>query len=372
MRLVLPLAALAILAGASRASAQEVVVLRAEGDVTAEERDAIAAALREELALDVREGAEAGEGEIGLRVAISSRRARLEVTRPLRERLVRTATLPRNPDARLHTLVTLAVNVTRDEAAELLSSLRRSQPEADAPPEEAAGVEPTTGETLEEEAPASSAPEPEPAVAIEPASSEQAVAPAPADPAPADPAPADPAPADPAPADPVGEAEPAADAAAVDPWRHRPLRIGASAHLGTAPEPGSGIAPWTLYGLDVLVAPIPEVAVGIRELGAFGGQRVVFTVNPVVEGALRVLPELALHATLGSDLQIALDEGNGSLAVAPRLGLGARFYPDPTFSIAIDLTGRVVATDVFRTLGATMPAGAILLTAGLSFAFHVE
>lgn len=362
MRLVLPLAALAILAGASRASAQEVVVLRAEGDVTAEERDAIAAALREELALDVREGAEAGEGEIGLRVAISSRRARLEVTRPLRERLVRTATLPRNPDARLHTLVTLAVNVTRDEAAELLSSLRRSQPEADAPPEEAAGVEPTTGETLEEEAPASSAPEPEPAVAIEPASSEQAVAPAPADPAPADPAPADP----------VGEAEPTADAAAVDPWRHRPLRIGASAHLGTAPEPGSGIAPWTLYGLDVLVAPIPEVAVGIRELGAFGGQRVVLTVNPVVEGALRVLPELALHATLGSDLQIALDEGNGSLAVAPRLGLGARFYPDPTFSIAIDLTGRVVATDVFRTLGATMPAGAILLTAGLSFAFHVE
>lgn len=359
---------LSVWALAAVASAQDVVALIVEDETSMEERDAIATALRNELGLEVRAASTASADELALRVSIRARRARLEVTRPARDRIVRTVTLPRDPEGRAHTLVTLAVNLTRDEAAELLSSLRRPAPiaaEAE-PAEPIAAVEPADA-TSEEVQPRETALEA--ATATEQTPATQMIAAVEEPPATQTQAAAEPTTDEQAATEPTASPE-AAAAPAQDPWRHRILRIGAGAHLGTAPQAGGGIVPWTIFGLDVVVLPIPELALGVRDLGVLGdGQAPALTFAPVVEGALRLHELIALHAILGCDLQVELD--SGTFTAAPRLGLGARLYPDPIFSIALDFTGRVVATDVFHTTMATMPSGAVLLTIGLSFAFHI-
>lgn len=345
-RLLVSMALLALLGG--EAAAQDVVVLVVEAGVSVSERDAIAAALREELGLEVREEASAGRGELALRISVRGDEAQLEVDRLDRARIERTVVLPRDPEARLHTLVTLAVNLTRDEAAELLAGLQaRVAPDETAPSDLGASEEASTSEEVPAET-ASAALSAEADANLAPRTEARGEAA-------------------------VVSAEEAEDATPVldDPWRHRVFRLGAGAHLGTAPEAGGGVVPWTLYGVDLVVAPLPELAFGLRDLGVMNdGRGAVLNFGPVVEGALRLLPLLDLHAILGCDLQAELRDGGG-MAVAPRLGLGARLYPDPIFSLALDVTGRVVATDVFHTTASNLPSGAILLTIGVSFAFHV-
>jgi hypothetical protein len=87
--------ALACSFASSRAHAQDVVVLVVGPDVSELERDAIATGLRDELGVDVVPAA--AEGAIVIRVSIRARRARVEVTRPARERTVRTELLSDDP-----------------------------------------------------------------------------------------------------------------------------------------------------------------------------------------------------------------------------------------------------------------------------------
>jgi hypothetical protein len=357
MRFFAPLAL--VWALAAPASAQDVAVLIVEDETTGAEREAIASALREELGLEVRTATTPEADELALTVGVRGRRARLEVTRPGRARTVRRVTLPRDPDARLYTLVMLAINLTRDEAAELLSSMRRPPLDgADGPPTPVTdaitgAAQAGSGEPAEvtvdpvEEAPVEEAPVEAPAVEEAPVE-EQAV-----------------------PQEATAEEASSEEAAAQDPWRHRMIRLGAGAHLGTAPEAGGGVRPWTIFGIDLVVAPIPELAIGVRDFGVItDGREPVIIAGPVVEGMLRVHERVALHAIVGADLQLSFTQAV-SFSVAPRLGLGARAYLDPIFSIALDITGRVVATDVFRTTAATLPSRAVLLSIGLSFAFHI-
>lgn len=389
--------ALAIVVALARpASAQEMVVL-VTGGTTDGEREAIAAALRNELGLDVHHADDASDDTFALRVAITGRRARLVVTRPGRARILRTVVLPRDVEARSHTLVTLAINLTRDEAAELLARLRRLPATAETNAGRTEGVsvedaeEPSVRSSTSESASDSNTRPPEDSGGSEPATV-GSVASVEANGAgveangvsvEADGADApDASPAEASAPDEAAEAPAATETAARveedgerdrDPWRHRWLRVGVGAHLGTAPEVGGDVVPWALIGTEVTFAPMPEFAFGLRELNAIEHRSgVVVTASPVVEGALRVHRHVAVHAILGCDVQVAPAEQGTVVGAAPRLGLGARVFVHPAFSIAMDVTGRAVATDVLYTVATPLPSGSIAITGALSLAFHID
>jgi hypothetical protein len=231
----------------------------------------------------------------------------------------RATELPPDPVERAETLAILAVNMLRDESAELLALLRPPPVvvEAPAPVVDAIMV---AAPSVEPTAPLEAEPPPEPR----------------------------------------------------DPF----LRFGLAAHVGSISS-SDGLEPDVLGGGEVAWTPTPFLAIGARDLtvgGTLYGSGVHVDAAPFAELGL-VLSFVTLYADLGAHVQLQTGSGNGgptSFGVAPLLVAGIRFRLAPEVSLGAETAVRVVATDSFFTGLHELPQLAVPWTGGLSLLFHVS
>jgi hypothetical protein len=371
------IAALAVVGWGSSARADGVPIELAADDGASEALDleAIRASLSTELetsvsvvTLEVLAAPDAVRLTIRLR---GPRRAALELAASGRPALRRTTRLTADREDRTATIVILATNMVRDEAGEIVAMLRRRR------------------EPLVEPAPAL---EPAPAPALEPA-------PAP-EPTPELPLPlagegrgegATPSPSTELEAELEAEreAEPEAEPEVEtetetetdvelelapppsDPF----LRLGVDGQFSSVPRGGNVYDFAYIAGLQIAFTPLPFLAVGLRELGG------ALAVNDRWNAGGAIFGELAwryadfgdLHGGLGVHVQYLGGAGiPDAFGVAPLLYVGARFYPLPIFSIALEGALRGVVTDSFHTGLSVVPNGALFLSGGLSIAFHIS
>lgn len=370
MRIVFALAVvLALALWATTASAQASIELEVRArEAEAVDVEALRAALARELGVEV--GLAEGRGGDALRVrvrAIGRRRAVLELRRPDGSRMVRSTDLDADPAERLETIVILAVNLVRDESAELLELLRRRRGEATEPVEiaaEAADPEAAENVPIEPVVAADPAPPLEPTEAAEetPLEPETPAATAP----PEELASAPPTVVDPDP-EPIEPAEPAAPG-------QRVFRIGLGAFIGTVPS-GGGTEATLLGGLELAFTPADFAAIGVRDLGGgapLGAQG--WSAGGTVFGELGWIldPAVVLHAGIGVDLRANGFVGRVTAGAAPMLFLGARFFLVRELSIALQTALHVALTDAWSSNLHVLPQAAVLWTGGVGFAFHVS
>ena len=317
------------------------LVLIPAAEARADELRALAPGLSAELGMPVvvaSEGAyRVAPGETQLHVRIRGDAVHVSVTRPDGLRVERDLVLPPDPEERAHVLIVLASNLARDQTSDLLASLRHG-PDPEQGPAEATSIS-IEGESPEVAAEAVDASQPSaaPSVVTDVAG------------------------------EPVSQEEPP-----VDPWRHRLWRLGMGGHIGTAPTLDGGIVPWGIAGLDLVLLPIQEVGAGLRDVGVVSdGVSTAIQLTPVVELSYRPIRELDLHVIVGCDLEVVLRDQDPSFGAAPRLGVGPRFFLVPIFSIAADVTARVIASDSFHSAITVFPQGAVPIAFSTSFAFHL-
>jgi hypothetical protein len=366
--------ALAVVLFATTASAQAPLELEVRArEAAAVDVEALRAALARELGVEVVLAAGRGGDPLRVRVrAIGRRRAVLELRRPDSSRMVRGTELDADPAERLETIVILAVNLVRDESAELLELLRRRRGESttepveiateaaapDAPQNELAGpvvaADPTppleVAETTTEETPNA----PETLAAAAPPGQAAMEAPTVA----ADDPDTEPV----APADPAGPGQ-------------RVLRTGLGAFVGSVPS-GGGTEVTVLGGLELVFTPTDFAAIGVRDLGggaplgSIGG----WSFGGTLFGELGWIldPAVVLHAGLGVDLRVNGLVDRATAGAAPVLFVGARFFLLRELSIAVQTALHAVATDAWSSNLHLLPQGAVLWTGGVGFAFHVS
>lgn len=269
--------------------------------------------------------------------------------------------LHRNPRERTEQLVIQIVNLTRDEASELLASMRRppappaNVPEGEALPEpEQALPEPEQALPEPEQAltePEQVLPEPEQAQIETPPTNQETGTDAPA-----------------APRAPTPESAPVIEG---PPF----LRIGLGTQLGSTPSP-TGIDLVWLAGLEVAVMPIPFLALGVREVGGGLATNSRWHAGGAAFAELmwRLVPEVELYGSIGAHVQYlgGADRPYAALGVAPLGGLGMRFIAERIFAFGIDTEVRIAATDSFHTGLQIVPQGAAVWTGGLHALFLIH
>jgi hypothetical protein len=355
----------AFIATAAHAQESPHAALRIAGPGASElDRAALAAALTRELRMDVTDVA-AG-ASITVEITVANHRATLVVIDTAGATHRRIARLHRDPRERTEQLVIQIVNLTRDEASELLASMRRppappaNLPEEEALPEpeqalpepEQALPEPEQALPEPEQAlpePEQALPEPEQALP-EPEQAQVETTPTDLEAAPA------------APSEPTPEDAPEVEG---PPF----LRIGLGAQLGSTPSP-TGIDLVWLAGLEVAVMPIPFLALGVREVGGGLATNSRWHAGGAAFAELmwRLVPEVELYGSIGAHVQY---RPYAALGVAPLGGLGIRFITERIFAFGIDTEVRIAATDSFHTGLQIVPQGAVVWTGGLHALFLI-
>jgi hypothetical protein len=364
----------AFIATAAHAQESPHAALRIAGPGASElDRAALAAALTRELRMDVTDVA-AG-ASITVEITVANHRATLVVIDTAGATHRRIARLHRDPRERTEQLVIQIVNLTRDEASELLASMRRppappaNLPEEEALPEpEQALPEPEQALPEPEQAlpePEQALPEPEQALS-EPEQAlpepEQAQIETPPTDLEADTE----APA--APSEPTPESTPEIEG---PPF----LRIGLGTQLGSTPSP-TGIDLVRFAGLEVAVMPVPFLALGVREVGGGLATNSRWHAGGAAFAELmwRLVPEVELYGSIGAHVQYlgGADRPYAALGVAPLGGLGIRFIAERIFALGIDTEVRIAATDSFHTGLQIVPQGAVVWTGGLHALFLIH
>lgn len=302
---------------------------------------------------------------------IGRRRASLELRRADGSRMVRSTELPDDPDERLDTVVILAVNLVRDESAELLALLRaRREP---AVTEVAAPTEPVPADAIDPPVEPVEPIEP----ALEPAPVEPALEPAPVEPAPVAETPVvEPAPApDPEPAAVIEPASPEPEPTESGPPGPPVVRLGLGALVGSVPS-GAGFDVALLGGLEVAWTPTEFLAIGVRDLGGGAplGDVPGWSVGTTVFAELGWVIDAAfvLDVGLGVDARVNGLARTVTGGAAPTVRLGARVFFVPEVSMSLDTALFVVATDAWSTNLQLLPQGAVMWTGGLGFAVHIR
>lgn len=318
-------------ARAQEAEPREIVVVCEGADCAQIDLDRVRARVGAETGVEVHVATDPSARGATLHIRIEGDvRVVLVLARADGSQMERTTELPDEPSERAETLAILAVNMFRDESAELLALLRATPPD-------------TTGATPD--APA----ETDTVETVETVEVETVEAPS---------------------TTPVTPLPPVA------PPRAPFLRLGLAAQLGSTPRSG-GAAFDFIAGLEISWTPLPYFALGMRDLGGGGslpGPASHVDGSPFAELGL-ALSFVTLYADLGAHLQLIVDgvhDGVSAIGVAPFVVLGVRFRLAPEVSLGAETAIRVVATDAFFSGLYELPQLAVPWTGGLSLLFHVS
>ncbi len=320
-------------AGAQDSGEREIVLVCDQTDCARIDLDRVRARVAAETGLEVHRASEPSAQGATLHIRLEGDlRVALVLARPDGSHMERVADLPNDASERAETLAILAVNMFRDESAELLALLRPTPSEAGRAAAEPPGESVSEGEHESESE-----------------------------------------------SDGDGDGDSASAGPPIPtpaPSRDPFLRLGLAGALGSVPRAG-GAAIDFIAGLEISWTPLPYFAVGLRDVG--GGSTVRGSAShvdssPFAELGL-VLSFVSLYADLGAHVQLVFDglhDGVSGVGVAPFVVLGIRFRLAPEVSLGVETALRVVATDSFFTGAYQLPQLAVPWTGGLALLFHIS